>query len=184
MTEKEIQLILWYYLQRKRHSAITPNAHLYRTGEMDMCSVMKSGKVCEYEIKISVADFKADFKKPKHHMFNQRLAGIDSEPYRWNRDGVRKIVTPNYFYYVVPRNLIQASDLPDYAGLIYIDQRMSFKYFPTQVKKALELHREIDQFARARLGDKLMYRYWNLRSNGKDDMPVSSISSIVIDTPE
>ena len=57
--------------------------------EMDVMSVNKSNMLYEFEIKISRADFKADFKKRKWENYAVPIT----------------LLTPNYFSYVCPKGL-------------------------------------------------------------------------------
>jgi hypothetical protein len=52
---------------------------------------IKNGALYEVEIKISLSDFKSDFKKRKHKLY-------ESERY--------SLFKPNYFYYAVPVSLL------------------------------------------------------------------------------
>lgn len=75
--------------------------------ESDYLALTKSGYWYEIEVKISRADFKADFKKEKKHKYLSN---------RYNN------ATPNYYYYAVPENLVSVNEVPEYAGLIYINK--------------------------------------------------------------
>lgn len=70
LTEAQVQIGVFNHLQ---HKIIAPNIELFYTGEMDVCSVMNSNLVCEYEIKLSRADFKKDFKKEHKHPIFQKI---------------------------------------------------------------------------------------------------------------
>lgn len=83
---------------------ILNNLYVY-SWESDFLVITKSWYAYEIEVKISVSDFKNDFKKSKKHKY------ISS--------GNAKFV-PNYFYYAVPEGMISVDDVPPYAGLIYI----------------------------------------------------------------
>lgn len=74
--------------------------------ETDYFCIDEEGFAYEFEIKISRADFKHDFKKYKHYLFKKP-----------NKKG---LLMPNKFYYVVPDGMVVAADIPNYAGLIYI----------------------------------------------------------------
>lgn len=89
--------------------------------ESDYLALTKSGYWYEIEVKISRADFKADFKKIEKH---NQLANSN------------EYATPNFYYYAVPENLISVEEVPEYAGLIYIKNG----YFGT-VKGAPMLHK-------------------------------------------
>ena len=47
-------------------------------------------------------------------------------------------LTPNYFFFVVPENLVSIEEVPDYAGLMYMLPDYTFMV----VKKAPLLHKE------------------------------------------
>jgi hypothetical protein len=98
-------------------------------GEQDMLSITKAGYACEFEVKISKADFKNDFKKigecyrtrqrrrgkwfyRKHkHLKHDVLSGKVKAKESWRK--------PKYFWFVVPEDLISQEDVPEYAGLMY-----------------------------------------------------------------
>lgn len=166
MTESDIQFGLWLNLWRKGQRYVTPNALLFVTGEMDMCSLMKSGKVNEFEIKISRSDFKADFKKDKHRLIQLRRQGITIErrPHRWGVGTFPvNIKTANYFHYVVPDGLIEAAEVPEWAGLMYVSTKNVYNV--RTVKRATQIHDEIYPGLALQLGDKLMHRFWDARSS-------------------
>ncbi len=97
MTTQEIEKKFVKHIRINRKSNfVFPNIYI-GSFECDVLEITKSGYAYEYEVKISVSDFKADFKK-KGKFDNPRT---------------------NYFYYIVPENLIFVNDIPDYAGLIY-----------------------------------------------------------------
>ncbi len=64
--------------------------------------------VTEFEVKISLSDFKADFKKTAKHY---RLK---------NRTTYDHCRIPSYFYYSCPYGLIPLDLIPEYAGLVYV----------------------------------------------------------------
>lgn len=88
--------------------------------EIDVLSILKSGYIVEYEVKISRSDFKADAKKSKWEWWDLKIE---------NR-------MPNYFYYVCTDDLIKVDEIQDFAGLIYINEN-SYRV----IKKAKILHR-------------------------------------------
>jgi hypothetical protein len=75
-------------------------------GEHDVLSILKSGLIAEYEVKVSRSDFIADAKKDKwkHH----ELEIFDN--------------LPNYFYYACPIGLISTEEIPNYSGLVYVSK--------------------------------------------------------------
>ena len=94
--------------------------YLLGGSEQDVLSILKSGYISEFEVKVSRSDFKADAKKRKWFFFENRIE--------------RSI--PNYFYYVCPEGLINTDEIQDYAGLIYVNEDSI-----EVIKKAKILHR-------------------------------------------
>jgi hypothetical protein len=76
--------------------------------------------VTEYEVKISRSDFFADAKK-------RSRPGATKEQLK------SEVLTAgdrcNYFYYLVPENLITPDEVPPYAGLIYVDIRNHPRFY-------------------------------------------------------
>jgi hypothetical protein len=110
LNEKNIQQSIFDHILEKGRRWIIPNIYFF-TNESDILAELMSGYLEEYEIKISKSDFKHDFKKKKHKLF-EKLMKKDKR--------VRKNSTPNYFSFVVPKDLISIDDVPDYAGLYYV----------------------------------------------------------------
>jgi hypothetical protein len=98
--------------------------------ECDVLSISKADYIYEYEVKISRADFKKDFIKEKHTF-------IINEKYTRIRKGELVYLLPNYFNFVTPKDLISIDEVPDYAGLIYMNEDSSF----TIIKKPKLLHK-------------------------------------------
>ena len=154
--------------------------NLYVFGwESDKLLWTKSGNIYEFEIKISRADFKNDFKhKPEKHIiigydfnkellkaYEQDLFAKEYERHQWlGEEEVRKRYNaektakgrkkPNFFYYAVPKGLIDVEDVPEYAGLIWIDGD-----FLTIQKKAPCLHKEKYTDAQLGLSEKFYYNW-------------------------
>ncbi len=127
---KNIEAALVMYLYQKSHSPITTRFTGMGLQECDVISVSKSDYIYEYEIKISRQDFKKDFIKEKHnHILNEKFTYI--------RKGEQLFRVCNYFNYVVPKDLISVDEVPEYAGLIYINEDFTFRV----VKKAKLLHK-------------------------------------------
>lgn len=166
LSEAKVQLGLHSHLGAKGHKIIAPNIEIFYTGEMDVCSIMKTGMVCEYEIKLSRADFKADFKKEhKHPVFHKRLEGIDHElKSGYSGAYVYRVeyTAPNFYYYVVPKNLIKVEEIPVYAGLITFPPNNIFAM--ETVKRAKKLHNNpISPEKMSLITEKLMWRCWSAK---------------------
>lgn len=136
---KSIDKSLSMWLYQKSHSPITTHVkQISGLGECDVISISKSDYIYEYEVKISKSDFKADFKKEKHKLMLEGK-GVKERLIKENNQTIKDTwyLTPNYFYFVVPSNLITIDDIPEYAGLIYIDENLQFN----TIKKAPIIHK-------------------------------------------
>lgn len=135
---KNIEASLSMYLYEKNHSPITTHFTGYGIGECDVLSISKSNYIYEYEIKISKSDFKADFKKDKHRLMIEGK-GSKERLIKENNQMIKDTwyLTPNYFYFVLPIDLIKVEDIPEYAGLIYINEDSQF----ITIKKAPLIHK-------------------------------------------
>lgn len=126
--------------------------NLYIYGwESDLWIMAKSDVVYEFEIKISKADYKNDFKKKtKKHTILESV-GDDTK------------FKPTYFYYAVPEGLIDVKDVPEYAGLIYM--RDIFPYYEV-VKQPLKLTDKKYTVDELNLLEKFYYNYrdWRLKT--------------------
>jgi len=175
MTEREIQDFLHrYYAHRKCE---IPNVYLY-DWESDFISVTKTGFVHEYEIKVSLADFKNDTKKKiaKHEILLngarklkewERVCLLNENVYSeriretLTTDNRVKCIRPNYFWYICPEDLISVKKVPEYAGLIH-----SSNCYLSVIKLAPRLHTDkITQEMQVKLMTSFYFRYWKLRNN-------------------
>jgi len=151
MKERQIQNALFGWLQNKKHILITPNVGLFGRYESDLVSVTSAGFINEFEIKVSRADYMAEFrrKKRKHAYLS---AGAAAKRY-----------TPNYFHFVFPEKVFSEwsdREVPVYAGVVLIGEFGEVK----PLKPAKRLHnlkateRELQYLSRG-----LMFRYWGQR---------------------
>lgn len=110
-TEFLIQQQLVLFL--KSMTYIVPNMRTFQF-EMDLFFVRPSGYAEEIEIKVTLADFKADRNKVyKHNLYSRAFEGDES---------AQRKVAPNRFSFAVPKSLgITVADLPEYAGLYIIN---------------------------------------------------------------
>ena len=153
---KNIESSLSMYLYEKSHSPITTHFTGYGLSECDVISISKSNYIYEHEVKISRSDFKADFKKEKHRLMLEKKSTID-RLIKENNNMINDTwyYTPNYFYFVVPSNLVSESEIPEYAGLIYMNDNFDFEV----IKKAPFIHKTkaTDKFIR-QLSHNLTYK--------------------------
>lgn len=167
MTEKTIQDELYRFRTfygGTKHQLVIPNA-VMRWGEVDLLSVTPAGFIVEHEIKISRSDFKADRRKIEKHSCLSKMSLFDDAS---DADGH---CCPNYFFYVVPKELIKTEEVPDYAGLIYVGEKSGWCDI---VKNAPRLHKEkIDLPVALKLASKMMVRYWKMRlAGGNEDLNI------------
>lgn len=113
LTESKIQkIVLEQFFAPNSIKYKAENLFIYGW-ESDAWIMTKSGLCYEFEIKISRSDFFNDFKhKEKKHGFLRAS----------NKQYLNAI--PNFFYYVVSKDLITAEEVPEYAGLCYIDGQL------------------------------------------------------------
>lgn len=126
--------------------------------------VVKDNRYCyEFEIKISRSDFFSDSKKvSKHSVLSKGIK--HHKKTRWVDDGLFKgwkeeielkqeLFRPNKFYYVTPADLIKANEVPEYAGLMYVNGGCL-----DEIKKAPFIHKDIIEVEK-KLCNKFFY-YW------------------------
>jgi len=148
MTESKMQVILYNNLKYLHHRYITCNVY-FRISIADMISVTEAGYVKEYEIKLSLADYRADFKKiDKHNRLKHRLRNI-----------------PSQFWYVIHGFELGADDVPEYAGLMRVEKEKYYSgYNIIIIKKAPRLsNTTITDAEKSKLFDAMYVRYWSLR---------------------
>jgi hypothetical protein len=106
----KIKKRLMTWCKSSNYDIVIPNffVEMY---EMDVMKLTHAGILCEYEIKVSRADFKNDFKKGY-----KLWKGEQKNKHESIKNGELKC---NRFYFVVPENLITKDEVPEYAGLIY-----------------------------------------------------------------
>lgn len=127
-TEEYIQKKLDGFFSESTKKYVLENLYVF-SWESDKLIETRSGLIYEFEIKVSKADFKNDFKKKDKHIILEgkethistfdKLEPIYKEMYEKNYL-VSHFKKPNYFYYAVPEGLITVEEVPEYAGLIYV----------------------------------------------------------------
>ena len=152
-TEYKIQQVLRkYFLAESTKKYDLFNLFIYQW-ESDYLAITRSDIAYECEIKISRQDFLNDSKKKNKHLIIE--GNVDGILYDWDR--------PNYFYYAVPDGLIGVDEVPDYAGLIYVNPG-----YISIVKQAPKQHDSKFDYERHNLMDKLYYNLNNYRDLYKE----------------
>ena len=148
-TEKKIQdKLRMYFMSPNTKKYEITNLFIYGW-ESDYLAVTKSMLAYEVEIKVSKADFNNDFKnKQDKHLLFEDGSMIGRFP--------KGSSMPNYFYYAVPDGLINVDEVPDYAGLLYVQP-----WGITFVKQPKKLTDEKFDPVKLYLADKFYYNMWN-----------------------
>ncbi len=130
VTAKAISKHTLRYLHfRFSDSMAIPNVRVGRSPwECDVVKVTPAWFWVEYEIKVTLNDFHADFDKclrryktdsaKKHDVYSAN----DHIPLGHGRAYAGKIVPkPKQFYFVVPRGMLDTVDVPDHCGIMEFD---------------------------------------------------------------
>ncbi|MCP4707126.1 MAG: hypothetical protein GY869_00755 [Planctomycetes bacterium] len=151
LTEPRIQTAWWGQYGGNKQMVV-PNVHIPMWWECDLWVLLRSGYTAEYEIKLSVRDFKADFKK------------------RWGFDNKHELMenrstrAPNRYFFILPKGL--EVEVPAYAGEIRVweDERGDIVF--RTMKNAKRLHNnEAPETVVNHATTSIYYRYWSLRMN-------------------
>jgi len=116
VTEREVQAALMTYaMDEKSHAFAIPNSNSIFRWETDLLSATKAGLFHEWEIKLSLADYRRDFndKKYKHSILKKCGAAG-----RW---------IPCYFWFVTCG--FEPDEIPDYAGWMRYDRSISSTWY-------------------------------------------------------
>lgn len=141
MTAKELTATI--LLNRYRRSFCLPCYTPSGWWECDIFEITKSGYFREYEVKTSIADFRADAKKTQKKFWWRGDRQQGGNKHELLADHSTR--GPVQFWFVTPAGLIPLEEIPEWAGLIEIKQgagRWGNLSVERQVKKAPRLHRE------------------------------------------
>jgi len=155
MTEPRIQAAIHNYRHFiQANPVMIPNV-FYFYWESDILMVTRSRCVHEYEIKLTMSDFRADFKKSYRHLcMKERTAKY-----------------PAHLWYVCPPNVIPVDEVPEYAGLAYVRPyrgiyALDFPYTLNIIKKAPRLRgdKRVTDDELFSLLSKQSWRHWSQQS--------------------
>jgi hypothetical protein len=165
MTERELQRRVWI----KHHSSyqiLLPNYTPVDWWECDLFGVTRAGYFHEYEIKVSVADFRADVNMRKSDYSNYVFGRPVPEKGKHDQLAQRSVSGPAVFWYCVPTGMLSADDVPEWAGLLMLDARYGW---PKVIKQAPRLHRaKIDPKVTNHALSVCYFRYWHERKKCDD----------------
>jgi len=152
-TEANLQkefVVRWMW-HRQRYKFIVPNCYLDWSDftEFDLLCVRKSGFIDEIEIKRTVSDFRADFRKSgRFHLSKHEQLKSGNAP-------------ANYFSFLMYEELGAKieDEIPEHAGLFVLTSTG----WVVEKKKAPRLHtKKIGERTMLKLGEKMMSKYWRL----------------------
>lgn len=153
----------------QRYDLMLINCHLNAGYEADiLCPRKNSWYVEEIEIKTSVSDFRADFKKTIHVM--KDLVG-PLRMHEWRHRSFRFLkhdallrgeLPTNYFSFLLPEDIAAKVEIPEYAGLyVYRGRgRISHEKRPKLLHKNKPSIQTMYHWAR-----KCSFRYWDQLQN-------------------
>ena len=143
METNDIADIIIKDLSRRAFSIFLTSFQGQGIDEADVFGINRNGYMYEFEIKRSRSDFKAEFKNKtfKHEKLRTRNAvHVYDEWKNGKRTGetYECVYIANRYFFVCPAGLIKPEEIPEYAGLIYVDKQWSC---PKEMKPAKLLHR-------------------------------------------
>lgn len=162
MNEKTVQQDLFSHFS-KRSAIMIPNfspsftpAKPVKWGECDVFQITKSMYWVEFEIKLSVSDFRADFKKvKKHRALAERAPNI-----------------PRRFWYVMPDIIADKveGEIPEYAGLLAFRKWPCYRddLFKRRVDAPTLQSVKVTAAQLQRLYVRFYWRYWYQRKTIMD----------------
>ena len=168
LCESDIVTSLWNQYGRNQTAC---NNIYYYPFESDLLILRDSGTVIEYEVKLSVADYKADFKKQtrdhkhaKDSSLNKLYSGRDAisrHRYLLNKEGA------NMFYYVAPRHVFDEIQVPEWAGKIEArPSRYKNHAYTSILRQAKKLHKKkADDKLEHKILRSIYYKYWKYFAN-------------------
>ena len=123
-TEQMIQTAI-YYERVQSQDTLMPNIY-YANWEADMIAITKAGLVTEFEVKVTVADFRADKLKIEKHICLQNTFATKrpADMPRLMTGWAREALVPNRFVYAMPEEVAAKviDEIPPYAGLLIVKQ--------------------------------------------------------------
>jgi hypothetical protein len=161
MTARDIQRSV--IVQLYRRTFCMPNYTPKSWWECDIFQVTQAGFFYEYEIKLTLSDFKADAKK-------ERAVIVDTTPDKWRVEKHNKHQRlgqpegPVCFYYVAPAGLLNASLIPEWAGQIVVSPNAYGRYHHFHIeKKAPRLHsQKVDPVVKKHAESVAYWRFLNM----------------------
>lgn len=165
LTEWTIALTLMR--ERHRRNFVLPNYTPRKWWECDVFELTDAGYFREYEVKLTISDFKADAKK------QDTLWSHGERVTRNKHQLMGQPIGPRQFWYVAPEGLLTPDQVPEWAGLITIhDARprhsLYWRYAEQLEKRAPVLHQQVcDPKIKAHAESVCYYRLHNEWTGGR-----------------
>ena len=197
LTEQKIQKALNKFFASEKYNI---DGLFVFSWESDKLLRTQAGYYYEFEVKISRADFKNDFKHKidKHIILSSTMPDEKAQPiqaslfdnlYQQKRKRYPEITKeqvmerwgnvesicrdkrmPNYFYYAVPEGMLEPDEIPPYAGLVYVSEDGKTLY---KVVDAPRLHDRKLTDAELNLGEKFYYNMKTWQKNYREQVGYS-----------
>lgn len=193
VSERVVQDALFRFLRASNVWPILPNVDCITGYECDLLAVTKAGFAHEYEIKVSLADFRADRRKvhkhaslagrtkqirhpyylppPAHSRYPETMHVLqdadESDAVLAWRGRCYPERRPKRFWYVVHGFTVPLAEVPEYAGLMtYHPDRHACQAFSVE-RQAPDLpsQKVLDKYL-IHATNNMLYRYWNNRTAG------------------
>ncbi len=170
-TERDIQRFI-YGRNHPRYIVLMPNYTPCGWWECDLFGVTKAGYFHEFEIKLTVADFRKDARKKAQDSWKWVDGVKQTIPGITKHSQIGQAIGPARFWYVTPVDLIGLEDVPEWAGW------QTFK--PSSLHSDRYAHvrtmKPAPQIHKTKIADSIIrhsmsvcyYRYWHER-NAHDD---------------
>lgn len=179
MTERELQNFLWAD-RGQRHALFVPCFTPCDWWECDIWGLTDAGFAVEFEIKLTVADFRADAQKERKFYENKDAPRwedryIPTARLKHAMLSGRDPRSPNRFFYVVPFDFpLERVAVPEWAGVLRKNPR---GYSFHEEVKAPKLHTQKPSEKSVRQAERCFYyRYWSLRQKFKTEPKESSLT--------
>jgi hypothetical protein len=143
MTTNEIADIIITSLSERSFPVFLTTFSGMGFSEADVFGINNGGYMYEFEIKRSRKDFFADFKNKDHKHKNLAKANAIYVYNEWKNgkrtgNNINRILIPNRFFFVCESGLINPDEVPNYAGLIYVEEKPRCY---SEIKSAKLIHR-------------------------------------------
>ncbi|WP_309386054.1 hypothetical protein [Cerasicoccus frondis] len=112
--------------ERYARNFVIPRFTPTKWWECDLFEVTSAGYFVEYEVKLSLADFKKDAEKQQDYASHRS----ETPDVRKKHDmlALGDVRGPNRFYFVTPKGMLDKSMIPDWAGWIELEAYQSEQF--------------------------------------------------------